>query len=85
MNILQPQINRTINSAINDRVVPGLQKIWLRCFQDRGTLSPQRPLIIKIDSCGETNRLKTKLRKYDSMSAFDLRDFGDRSRHFEFS
>ena len=46
MNFLQVQITRAINSAINDKMVPEIQNIM--GLQDRGTLSPVRPQIIRI-------------------------------------
>ena len=48
MNFLQVQITRTINSAINDKMAPKYKILWVRCLQDRGTLSPVRHQIIRI-------------------------------------
>ena len=47
MNILQVQITKAINSAINNSVIPEIQMLWVRYLQDRGTLSPVRPKIIR--------------------------------------
>ena len=47
--------------------------LWVRCLQDRGTLSPVRHQINQEDREG-SNGFKTKITKKDSMSAFHLRD-----------
>ena len=76
MNILQVQITRVINSAINDIVMPEIQNAM-------GTLSPgQRDTESGSSPNNQEDRegsngLKTKITKKDSRSAFDLRDTED--------
>ena len=47
MNILQVQITRTINSAINDRVIAVLQNAMVTLSSGQRTLSPVRHQIIR--------------------------------------
>ena len=73
MNILQVQITRAINSAINDRVIPEIQNAM--CTLSSG----QRDTEYGSSPNNQENRegsngLKTKITKKDSRSPFDLRD-----------
>ena len=70
------QINRTIGSAISDRVTPEIQIIMGSLSSGRRDTESGRS-VNNQDSCEKTNGLKTKLTKNDSRSAFDLRDTGD--------
>ena len=73
MSVIESQINRAINSAINDRWIPEIQNIM-------GSLSSgHRDTESEMsgndqENNEQANGLKTKLTKKDSMSAFDLRD-----------
>ena len=73
MNILRVQITRTINSAINNRVIPELRNAM-------GTLSSgQRDTESGSSPNNQEDRkgskgLQTKITKKDSRSACDLRD-----------
>ena len=76
MFVLHSQINRAISSAINDIVIPEIQNIM-------GSLSSghrytESGMSGNGQEMGEqTNRLKTKITKKDSRSAFHLKDTGE--------
>ena len=72
MNILQVQITRTINSAINDRVIPELQNaMGTLSSGQRDTESGSSPN--NQEDREGSSRLQTKTTKKDSRSACDLR------------
>ena len=76
VNILLAQISRTINSAINDGVIPEIQNAM-------GTLSSGQRDTESVsskniqDDRNETTTFKAKITKKDSRSVFDLRDTED--------
>ena len=78
MNILQVQITKAINSAINNKVIPAIQNAM-------GTLSPGQKDTESGSSQNNqedregSNGLKTKIIKKDSRSACKLRDTEGRS------
>ena len=73
LSMMHSQINRAISSAISDRVVPEIEKITSSLLS--GQRDTESGVSVKNqESSEETNRLKTKITKKDSRSAFDLRD-----------
>ena len=77
-NILQVQISRAMNSAINDRLIPAIQNdmgsmVLVQGDTESGTSTNNQDISVT------TNGLNTKLTKKDSMSAFDLKDTADLS------
>ena len=78
MNILQVQITRAINSAINNSVIPEIQKaMGTLSSGQRDTESGSLPN--NQEDREGSNGLKTKITKKDSRSACPLRDTDDLS------
>ena len=80
MNFLQVQITRAINSAINDKMVPEIQKIMGTLSSgQRDTESGSSPN--NQDNTEGTNGFISKITKKDSRPACNLRDTDDRSSY----
>ena len=76
MSMMHCQINRTISSAISDRVIPGIHNIMGTLSSGQRDTESDSSNNIQ-DNSEVTNGLKTKITKKDSRSAFDLRDTED--------
>ena len=74
MPMMHNQINRAINTAIAERVVPEIQNIVssMSSSGNRDTEASMSPN--SQEGRGNTSGLKTKITKKDSRSACDLRD-----------
>ena len=74
MSMVHSQINRAINTAISERVIPEIQNIVSSMSS-----SGNRDIEASMSPCSQENRenpsgLKSKITKKDSMSVGDLRD-----------
>ena len=73
MDLIQSHINREINSAINDRVIPEIQSIMGNLTLNRN--GPEQCTSLNEDGIGNAWKNKnTKFTEKDSRSGCDLRD-----------
>ena len=81
MNILQVEISRAFNSAINDRVISEIQKVFRSMSFGQRDTDTEMPTNNQ-DMSEKTNGLNTKLTRKDSKSTFDQRHWGPKSLQF---
>ena len=77
MSMMHSQINRSISSAISDRVIAEIRSIVSSMFSSGNKDTEASSSSNSQGNRGQTNGLKLKIQKKYPMSAYDLRDTQD--------